>query len=444
MGQVFWGGVIAVIVMYAAFLVVGWLAARKVREGTPAELIVAGRCMPLWIATLTMTATWVDGGYLLGTAEGTFADLATGIQGGLCFGISLFLGGLFFAKKMRREGFTTLIDPFEVRFGRRWAAVLFVPAMLGEAIWSASLLVAIGATFGVILNMDMTSAILMSAVVVTAYTMVGGMWSVAYTDVFQLALIPIGLLAALPFALEHVNGLDNCVGQYAVQKGDAAKIVPPVGETDNYWTAPKSIAWWDVSFMLILGGIPWNCYFQRVLSCQSPTKARWHSIIAGVLTILLVIPPLLLGMVACTYTGWPSHAAGELADEATRSNALPLLLRWLTPEVISILGLAAIIGAVTSSFSSSILSAGAMVSWNVFRPLVVPDADVGHMKRIIRGSILVLGMGAVWLALSVGSVQKLWFFCADLVFVLLFPQLVMALYDPKANRIGSITAFSVS
>ena len=48
------------------------------------------------------------------------------------------------------------------------------------------------------------------------------------------------------------------------------------------------------------------------------------------------------------------------------------------------------------------------------------------------------------MALSVQSVQELWFFTGDLVFVLLFPQLVCALFDPKANRIGSITAFVVS
>src|SRR5438046_8039850 len=141
--------------MYGAFMVVGWRASRKVREGTAADLIVAGRSMPLWIATLTMTATWVDGGYLLGTAEGVFTSLASGFQGGFCFGLSLILGGLFFAKKMRRLEFTTLIDPFEARYGKRWAAVLFVPAMLGEVFWSAELLVAIGATFGVILDLEL-------------------------------------------------------------------------------------------------------------------------------------------------------------------------------------------------------------------------------------------------------------------------------------------------
>ncbi|HOC17508.1 MAG TPA: hypothetical protein PKK95_04520, partial [Vicinamibacterales bacterium] len=106
--------------------------------------------MPIWLATLTMTATWVDGGYLLGTVEGTFkSSVALGVQGGLCFGISLVLGGVFFARRMRALEFTTLIDPFESRFGPRWAAVLMLPALAAELFWSAELLVALGSTLGV-------------------------------------------------------------------------------------------------------------------------------------------------------------------------------------------------------------------------------------------------------------------------------------------------------
>ena len=128
-------GAAAVIAMYAAFFIVGWAASRKVRHGTAADLIVAGRNLPLWIATLTMTATWVDGGYLLGTAEGTYkSSIQLGLQGGICFGISLIVGGIFFAGVMRRFAFTTLIDPFEARFGRKWAAVLVLPALAGGAV----------------------------------------------------------------------------------------------------------------------------------------------------------------------------------------------------------------------------------------------------------------------------------------------------------------------
>jgi high affinity choline transporter 7 len=434
-------GIIAIVALYAVFLAVGWLAARKAKSGTAGDLLLAGRAMPLWIATLTMTATWVDGGYLLGTTEGTLTGLALGIQGGLCFGVSLILGGLFFAKKMRRLEFTTLVDPFEVRYGRAWAAALLLPALFGEIIWSAELLVAIGSTFGVILDFDLTTSILLSAAVVTCYTLLGGMWSVAYTDVVQLGLIPLGLLIAIPFALAQVGGFEACFQQYSDLKLEASRLVPPLRPTQSHWSTNTIVGWWEMSILLVLGGIPWNCYFQRVLSCQGPTKARWHSIFAGMLTILLTFPPMVLGMVAAVYA-WPKPLAQALENDPAM--ALPMLLRDLVPYGIGLLGLTAIVGAVTSSFAASILSAGSMLSWNVYRALFATDATVGSMRRVIRLSIGLLGILAVVFALRVKSVQQLWFFSADLVFVLLFPQLLWALFDPLANRIGSMTAFFVS
>lgn len=431
----------AVIGLYSIFLLVGWLAARKVKDGTAADLIVAGRAMPLWVATLTMTATWVDGGYLLGTAEGAFkSSVASGFQGGLCFGVSLILGGLFFARRMRHFKFTTLIDPFEARFGKKWAAVLFLPAMLGEVFWSAELLVAIGSTLGVMLGTKLTTAILLSAVVVTLYTMLGGMWSVAYTDVFQLGLVALGLAFALPFALGQVGGFEGAWAGYAAARPERGGLLPPA-QAGSFWTPQAITNWWDVSAMLVFGGIPWNCYFQRVLSCRTPARAQWHSILAGLLTIAFAVPPLLLGVAAVRYA-WLPNLLAEL--QARPAETLPMLFRYAVPPLVGLLGLGAIIGAVTSSFSSSILSAGSMFAWNCCYRLLRPDLSVVQMKRLIRTAILLLGTVAAVMALKVQSVQALWFFTSDLIFVLLFPQLIYALFDPKANRIGSITAFCVS
>jgi high affinity choline transporter 7 len=432
----------AVVAMYAAFMAVGWTAARKVRDGTPADLIVAGRQMPMWIAALTMTATWVDGGYLLGTAEAAYkASTQLAVQGGLCFGMSLILGGIVFARTMRAHGFTTLIDPFEARFGRQWAAVLFLPALAGELFWSAELLVAIGSTFGVLLGMDLTTAILLSAVVTTAYTVLGGMWSVAYTDIFQLALVAIGLAAALPFVLAATGGLHHAWTAYTALHPGGTGIVPPMHAGGALWNTASIAGWWDVSAMLVFGGIPWNCYFQRVLSCRTPNAARGQSVVAGVLTIALTVPPLLMGVAAVAYP-WPPDVAARLA--ATPADTMPMLFARAVPPAIGLLGLAAIIGAVTSSFSSSILSAGSMLSWNCLKRLLFPSLTTGEMKRVIRSSILLFGAIATVLALKVRSVQALWFFTSDLVFVLLFPQLLYALFDAKANRTGSIVAFGVS
>lgn len=433
---------IVVFGLYAAFLGIGWLAARRVRRGDTTDLIVAGRNMPVWIATLTMTATWVDGGYLLGTAEGVYrSSVASGLQGGVCFGISLLIGGLFFARTMRRHAFTTLIDPFEARFGGRWAVVLFVPAMLAEVFWSAELLVAIGSTFGVIIGMPLTTAILLSAVVVTAYTVAGGMWSVAYTDAIQLVLVVLGLAAALVVVSAQFGGLDAVWAGYAALRPEAGIAVPPTGPTATLWTTPSVVNWWDVSLMLMLGGVPWNCYFQRVLSCRTPGRAQAHSLLAGLLTIAFTVPPLLLGQAALLHA-WPPDLAASLQQQPAQ--ALPMLFRHVLPPAVGLLGLCAIIGAVTSSFSASILSAGSMFAWNCGYRLWRPDLTMRQLATLIRWSIVVLGAAAAVMALKVQSVQALWFFTSDLVFVLLFPQLVFALYDARVNLAGSVVAFTVS
>lgn len=434
--------VAAVIAIYAVFLAVGWMASRRVHEGTAAELLLAGRAMPLWVAVLTMTATWVDGGYLLGTTEGVYtSSLQLGVQGGLCFGLSLILGGLFFARTMRRAGYTTLVDPLDARFGAGWAAVLFLPALAGELFWSAELLVALGATFGVLLDMPVTTAILLSAVVTTAYTMVGGMWSVAYTDIVQLALVAIGLVVAVPYVLDGAGGLAHVWQTYAEARPESAALGPPLAPRTSAWQGGAVFSWWDTSLMLILGGIPWNSYFQRVLSCRTPDDAARHSLLAGGLTIALTVPPLLMGLGAFAYP-WDAAAQARLA--ATPADAMPLLFARAVPPAVSVLGLAAIIGAVTSSFSASILSAGSMFSWNCVGRVVWPSMPVPAMRRTIRASIVFFGALALALAMRVQSVQALWFFTSDLVFVLLFPQLTAALFDPRANRTGSIVAFTVS
>jgi solute carrier family 5 (high affinity choline transporter), member 7 len=252
------------------------------------------------------------------------------------------------------------------------------------------------------------------------------MWAVAYTDAFQLILVGAGLAAALPFALSAAGGL-----------GLAWEVYQAAPHAPSY----SAVGWWDVSIMLMLGGVPWNCYFQRVLSCRSPRAAQAHSILSGVMTIVLTIPPLLMGLVAFAYV-WPPALADRLA--AQPADALPLIFRHVTPPMIGLLGLAAIVGAVTSSFSSSILSAGSMFSWNVYRRLIRPATPASRLTTVTRIAILLIGIGAVLMALKVQSVQALWFFTSDLVFVLLFPQLVYALYDPRANLAGSVAAFVVS
>lgn len=427
------------VTMAGAFLLLGWLGARRARQS---DLILGGRALPVWLAVLTMTATWVDGGYLLGTAEGAFrSSPASGWQGGVCFGLSLVLGGVFFAGRMRASGYTTLIDPLSERFGRSWAAVLAVPAVLGELFWSAELLVAVGASSSALLGVRFEVAVLVAATVVLAYTVAGGLWSVTYADVLQLALVAVGLLVAIPFVLAATGGLDATWTAYREAYPGRGGLAPPISPSGATWTAPSITAWWDLSVMLLLGGIPWNCYFQRVLACSTPSHARRTSIAAGLATMVLVVPPLVLGVAAAVFP-WSGEAAAQLAQ--TPAQALPLLLREATPPFVALLGLGAIVGAVTSSFSASVLSAASMATWNGVRAILGDRLREPMTTWTVRGGVLTIGALAAVLALRAQSVQALWFFTSDLVFVLVFPQLVSALFDRRATLRASIIAFCVS
>ena len=167
--------------------------------------------------------------------------------------------------------------------------------------------------------------------------------------------------------------------------------------------------------MLMLGGIPWNCYFQRVLSCRTPARAQAHSLLAGALTIAFTLPPLLLGQAAWLHA-WPADLAAQLQQQP--SQALPMLLRHTMPPFVALLGLGAIVGAVTSSFSASILSAGSMFAWNgCYRLALTRTSRPCNCSALIRVSIVALGAGAAVLALRCracrrcGSSPATWYTC---------------------------------
>ena len=86
-----------------------------------------------------------------------------------------------------------------------------------------------------------------------------------------------------------------------------------------------------------------------------------------------------------------------------------------------------------------------MACWNVYRPLINPQASPQELARVMKKSILLIGTAATVVALKVQSVYALWFLCSDFVYCLLFAPLVTALFDPQANkhgaRAGFLTAF---
>ena len=419
-------------VFYLLILATGVYASRKYASSTSEDLMLAGRNLPLGVAFFTMTATWVGGGYLNGTAEAVYSNGIVWAQAPWGYAISLVIGGMFFAIPMRRARFCTLLDPFAYRYGERVGALLFLPAVIGEIFWSAAILSALGTTFGTILGLDMNTSIIISAVIAIGYTLMGGLWAVAFTDVIQLLCVLLGLSIAIPFASEAAGGISTVFTRYSELKGGVSPFPPLDGSFGN-----SLYNWIDMAFLLMLGGIPWQVYFQRVLSARDEKTARYLSFSACFGCLLMAAPAVLIGMIGAT-VDWGSVREGLQAPEQA-SLILPHVLKNLTPPWIGTIGLGAIAGAVMSSVDSSILSVASMYSWNVYRPLINPKADSRSIAKNIRYAIIVVGALATILAIITDSVYALWFLSADLVYVILFPQLVLALFWSRNNSIGALT-----
>lgn len=99
---------------------------------------------------------------------------------------------------MRQQGYVTMLDPLQDAFGERMGGLLFLPALCGEVFWAAGILAALGATLAVIIDMDQGTSVILSACIAVFYTLFGGLYSVAYTDVIQLFCIFIGLVSTSP------------------------------------------------------------------------------------------------------------------------------------------------------------------------------------------------------------------------------------------------------
>ncbi|MFO8057646.1 MAG: sodium:solute symporter family protein [bacterium] len=454
MGEdIFVSGLVVMAVIYVLLFLLAWLGPRirKRRETGMAldstDLFLAGRSLPLWMAIFTMTATWVGGGYLAGTAEAVF-DIERGqgwAQAGWGYALSLVLGGLFYAKKMREMNYTTMLDPFEQKYGWNQTVFLYLFALLGEILWTGAAMAAMGAAFSTILGISMSASIIITAAITIAYTVLSGMWAVAYTDVLQLCMVIVFLTLAVITGMIAVGGWDHMWANYNQAFGDKGS-----GFIVGYFAPLKDFVspeikkwpwtWMDYGLLYIFGGIPWHCYFQRVLGSKSGNVARYMSIGAGVAAFILVIPPTLLAIIGYNYD-WVANGIDPPANPAL---ILPYVLRYCVPAAIGALGLGAVAAAVMSSVDSSILSASSMFTWNIFKRTKKKPATDAQLKRVLRTTIIVAGTAATIIALRVKSVYALWYLNCDLVYITLFPALTAALFYKKSNRFGIYAGIAVA
>ena len=361
---------------------IGLWAARRVH--TARDFAVAGRSLPLPVVVATVFATWFGSETVLGIP-------ARFVEGGLAavvedpFGSSacLVLVGLFFAARLYRMDLLTIGDFFRRRYGPRvelLTALVIVASYLG---WVAAQLVALGLVLNLVSDgvVSPGAGIVIGAGVVVLYTMFGGMFSVAWTDFAQMVLIVAGLLYLAWFLGGAAGGAGEVVAH--AQRAGRLRLLPPATARDVLWFLGAAVT-------MMLGSIPQQDVFQRVTSARDERMSALGTLLGGLAYFAFAFVPMFLAYSAAIID--PALVAEHV--RADPQHILPVLVMRHTPVFAQIMFFGALLSAILSTASGTLLAPSVTFTENVLRRFLRPDLTDRQLLRAMR-IVVVLFSGAV-------------------------------------------------
>lgn len=377
---------------------IGFYASRLVK--TQHDYIVAGGRLGWALSIGTIFATWFGSETCMGAAGKSFDNGFLGViidpfGAGLC----LILSGILFAKYFRKLRIDTIMDYFQMRYGRKISilfGILYVPVYLG---WIGAQLKA----FGIILNSltgidnrlstligyETDYSVFIATAVVILYTYWGGMWADTLTDFFQMIVLIGGLLYLFPVIVGDLGGWEAATAAVEPEKWHFF----PHNADSLTW-----LNYLELWMIVGIGSLPAQDLFQRIMAARDGVVAKWSSIIAGVLYIAFGLIPVTIGILA-------KHGMPEAQGEDV---LIALALKYLSGPATALM-VGALLSAIMSSADSAILAPASIIGHNIL-PVVWPKATDHHRLMCCRYAVPVITIASLVMALHYEYVYEL---CSD-------------------------------
>ena len=413
-------------------IAIGLVAAKRVK--TSADFAIAGRHLPLAMIVTTTFATWFGAETVLGIpAKFVNSGLNGVVEDPFGAGSCLILVGLFFAGKLYRMNLLTISDYYRERYGRSVEVICSIIIMVSYLGWVSAQVTALGLVFNLLSDgvISMPLGMTIGVVSVLAYTLFGGMWSVAITDFMQMIILVVGLAVLAVYAGDQAGGADKVIALAVSQ--DLFKFLPEPNMKDILFFLAAAIT-------IMFGSIPQQDVFQRVMSANSLNAATKGPIIGGICYILFAFVPMFLVVSALIIM--PEQAAQLIEEDPQK--VLPTLVMTQMPFIMQVLFFGALLSAIKSCASATLLAPSVTFTENIWRQFFPHQGDKQSLLAM-RVTVLVFSALVLLYAIQMqgSSIYEMVSGAYQVTLVGAFIPLLFGLYWAKATTQGAILSIAL-
>jgi SSS family solute:Na+ symporter len=421
--------VVTIVVLYlAGMLALGWWSSQRIQDKD--DFLVAGRRLgPLMLAA-TLAATEVGGGSSLGVSEKAYG--AWGLSAAwyvLAMAIT-FIVLAWIAPHLRQTGVRTVPEGLERRYGRGTSllsAVILILPMIGL---TAIQLMASATVLSVMTGLGYAPSVLVVTVVVTVYSIMGGLWSVTLTDAVQWVFIVVGSVLVIPYALDFGGGWAAISANVP-----AEKLSPTEGMG---WKTILSL-----TVMYIASFSVGQESMQRFFGARDAQAARRGSMLAALFYGMYAFIPAIIGVLAFGLVQNGLIDATEITANGARY-VLPTMATAVLPSAVVGLLFAGLISATMSSADSNLLAAGAIFSNDLYRTLLRPNATDAQILRVTRWTMGIVAFFSLGVALlDMGDMLSVLMFSFSLRAGGIFVPYIVGHFWRRATPSAAIAAIVV-
>ena len=416
---------VIVVIYLLAMLFIGWYSSTRITSNT--DFMVAGRRLGPLLMAGTLAATEIGGGSSLGVVQQGMENHGISsawyiITMGFAFVILTFL-----APKFRAATVKTVPEYFRRRYGKSAGLITAIIMVLPLIGLTAGQFIASSVILSTMLGISYQTAVIIVAAVVTIYSVMGGLWSVTMTDFIQVFLIVIGMIIAVPFAINMAGDWSNVVANVPAETFDMFKGYSPMAVV-------------SLTVMYVATFTVGQEAVSRYYAARDGKAAVQGSILAAIVNFIYAFIPAVLGIITLALINMGRFSADQFADVGARY-ALPVLAIEAMPAVICGLLFAGIISATMSSADSDLLGAGSIFANDIYRAVLKPNASSEEVMKVTRWVMIIVGVASMFIALfNTSSIVNLLMFCFTLRAAGAFFPYVLGHYWKGASLAGTIAS----